>query len=49
LGTFGRETSKEECSEKMRKGPATNVVGTRFWYTRQQIEGINGTSKTLGM
>ena len=28
LRTFGRETSKEECSEKMRKGLATNVADT---------------------
>jgi len=46
LETFGRETSKEECNEKMRKGPATYVVDTTLvlvtraakrmnqWYTK---------------
>ena len=28
MGTFGRETSKEEYSEKMRKRRATNVTDT---------------------
>ena len=46
LGTFWRETSKGEYSEKMRKGTATNVVDTTLvlvsraankgnqWYTK---------------
>ena len=46
LGTFWGENSKGECSEKIRKGPATNVAditlvlvpntanGGNQWYTK---------------
>ena len=41
LGTFGRETSKEESNEKMRKGPATNVANTTLILVPRVAKGGN--------
>jgi len=35
LGTFGRKTSKEECNEKIRKEPTTNIANTTLILVRQ--------------
>ena len=49
MGTFWRKTSKEEYSEKIKKGLTTNVADTTLVRdSGQQIKGINGTPKTLG-
>ena len=49
MGTFWRETSKEEYSKKINKGPATNVADTTLVLVpRAANRGINGTPKTLG-
>ena len=48
LGTFKEGTSKEENNvEKGRDQPPMLLIQHWFWYTREQMEGINGTPETL--
>ena len=41
LETFWRETSKKECSEKMRKGSATNVADITLVLVPRTANGEN--------
>ena len=41
LGIFGRETSKEECNEKIRKGVATNVADSTLVLVPRAVKGRN--------
>ena len=41
MGTFWGETSKGENSEKIRKGPATNVADTTLVLVLRAVNGGN--------
>ena len=41
LRTFGRKTSKEECNEKIREGPAINIVDTTLVLVPRAAKGGN--------
>ena len=41
LGTFGRETSKEECNEKIKNGSATNIADSTLVLVPSVAKGEN--------